>query len=418
MRNIFLSTSICFLLQQTVFSQIKILFDATKAETAANADWIIDADLHNMTWNPNGNTSSGNESNAQRLPTPTQTAVTTSTPETYWLGSLSHWAIDCVNKGYWVETLPYTGQITYGNTSNPQDLSNYKIYIVDEPNILFTAAEKIALMNFVQNGGGLFMISDHDVSDRNNDGHDSPNIWNDFLTNNGVSNNSFGFIFALENFSDASSNSNVSILTTDSITKGAYGNVTQVKWSNGTCMTMNPSQNPYVKGHVWKNGKGQTDTAVCVVTTRYGCGKVTAMGDSSPMDDGTGDPNDASLYDGYITDAAGNHQKLLMNMVIWLAHEDCNTAINETGIKSNITIYPNPAYNTATIICTNNSANKATLTVFTIDGQQVEVAQKHNKDGADEQFILNTSNLPAGVYYCKITVADKTSTRKLMITKS
>src|ERR1035437_3066649 len=204
MRNIFLSTSICFLLQQTVFSQIKILFDATKAETAANADWIIDADLHNMTWNPNGNTSSGNESNAQRLPTPTQTAVTTSTPETYWDGSLSHWAIDCVNKGYWVETLPFGTALTYGNTSNTQDLSKYNIFIVDEPNILFTSAEKIALMNFVQNGGGLFMISDHDVSDRNNDGHDSPNIWNDFLTNNGVSNNSFGFIFALENFSDAS----------------------------------------------------------------------------------------------------------------------------------------------------------------------------------------------------------------------
>jgi hypothetical protein len=29
-------------------AQIKILFDATKAEMAGNGDWVIDADLHNL----------------------------------------------------------------------------------------------------------------------------------------------------------------------------------------------------------------------------------------------------------------------------------------------------------------------------------------------------------------------------------
>ena len=29
-------------------AQIKILFDASKAESAGNADWVIDADLHNL----------------------------------------------------------------------------------------------------------------------------------------------------------------------------------------------------------------------------------------------------------------------------------------------------------------------------------------------------------------------------------
>ncbi len=422
MRKIFLSSAICFFLYQTVFSQIKILFDATKAETAANADWVIDADVHNMGWGSTGGytcSCASNESNAQRLPTPTQTVITSSTPETYWDGCLSHWAIDCVNKGYWVETLPFGTALTYGNSSNAQDLSNYNIFIVDEPNVLFTSAEKIALMNFVQNGGSLLMISDHTVSDRNGDGFDSPAIWNDFITNNGVSNNGFGFIYELQNFSDASTNSNVSIAATDSITKGSYGTVTQVKWSNGTCMTMNPSQNPNVKGHVWKSGKGQTDTAATVVTTRYGCGKVAAMGDSSPQDDGTGDPNDNSLYNGYIVDAAGNHQKLLMNMVIWLAQEDCNTSINNSTEENNAAlVYPNPAYNTATVICTNTSSAKTVLTVINMSGQQIEVSQKQNKDGVNEQFILNTSSLPAGVYYCKIIIAEKTITRKLIISKS
>jgi hypothetical protein len=55
--------------------------------------------------------------------------------------------------------LPPGKAITYGNTSNPQDLSNYDVYIIVEPNIKYTTAEKTAILSFVQNGGGLFMIS-------------------------------------------------------------------------------------------------------------------------------------------------------------------------------------------------------------------------------------------------------------------
>ena len=413
--------ALVFLFQQNSFSQVKILFDATHAETAANADWVMDADVHNMGWNSTGGytcTCASNESNAQRLPTPTQTLVTTSTAETYWQGCLSHWALDCVRKGYWVETLPFGTALTYGNTSNVQDLSNYNIFVVDEPNTLFTTAEKTALMNFVQAGGSLLMISDHTVSDRNGDGFDSPVIWNDFISNNGVANNAVGFKFELQNFSDASTNSNVSVLSTDSITKGTYGTVTQVKWSNGTCMTMNHTQNPSVKGHVWKSGKGQTDTAAICVTSRVGCGKIAALGDSSPPDDGTGDPNDTSLYDGYITDASGNHQKLLMNMIIWLAQNtNCGASVDETKIKNNISVYPNPACNSVTITCQNNSNEAAALSVFTVGGQEVNITKQFSKNGAEEQFVLNTSNLPAGVFYCKIAIGKELITKKLIITK-
>jgi len=57
-------------------AQIKILFDATKAETAGNADWIIDADQHNLDWNPTAVFNSGDESNAQTIPTPLQNSIT------------------------------------------------------------------------------------------------------------------------------------------------------------------------------------------------------------------------------------------------------------------------------------------------------------------------------------------------------
>src|ERR1035441_9377077 len=174
----------------------RFLFDADHGESAGNADWVIDADLHNLRWTSAGTftTSSGNESNAQRIPTPPASGITSNTPETYWSGAISAWAVDLVKRGHSVETLPAGTTLTY-NTANVQDLTNYDVVIIDEPNILFASSEKQALVNFVQHGGSLFMISDHAVSDRNGDGEDSVMIWNDFLTNNGLTNNPFGITF-------------------------------------------------------------------------------------------------------------------------------------------------------------------------------------------------------------------------------
>ncbi|NBX27371.1 MAG: hypothetical protein EBR55_03850 [Chitinophagia bacterium] len=315
------------------FAQTKILFDATKAETAGSADWIIDADLFNLNWNPNAYTGTSNyHSNAQRYPTPAQSGVTASTAETFWQGGISNWAIDCAKKGYTVETLPYTGQITYGNTSNPQDLSNYKVYIVCEPNILFSAAEKTAIMQFVQNGGGLFMVADHTVSDRNGDGDDSPAIWNDLMSNNTVQANPFGISFDLQNFSGIST-AMATLPTSDSIKYGTAGTVTQVQWANGTSMTINPAVNATVKAVVYKSGTTPSgNNNVLFAYARYGNGKVAAIGDSSPCDDGTGNTNtNITLYNGYTGDASGNHQKLLMNATIWLASNNLTATITPAG---------------------------------------------------------------------------------------
>lgn len=154
------SSAITFTVKAKAAGAKRFLFDATKAETAGNADWVIDED----------------NSTPQRIPTPAQSTITASTKETYWTGALSSWGIALVKAGDYVETLPSTGAITYGNASNAQDLSNYDVFVVDEPNIVFTAAEKTAILTFVQNGGGLFMVSDHTGSDRNNDGWDSGNL--------------------------------------------------------------------------------------------------------------------------------------------------------------------------------------------------------------------------------------------------
>ena len=99
----------------------KFLFDNTKAETAGNADWVIDED-NNL---------------AKRLPTPSQENIIATTPETFWTGALSSWGIALVKQQQHVETLQENGYITYGDANNAQDLSHYNVFVVDEPNIRF-----------------------------------------------------------------------------------------------------------------------------------------------------------------------------------------------------------------------------------------------------------------------------------------
>jgi hypothetical protein len=275
----------------------KFLFDATKAETAGNADWVIDQDA-----------------SVQRIPTPLQSTITATTAETYWTGAISSWGIALVKAGHTVETLPSGTAISYGNTANPQDLANYNVFVVDEPNIRFTAAEKTAILNFVSNGGGLFMISDHTISDRNNDGWDSPAIWNDLMTNNGTVNNPFGFSIDLTNITQLTANV-LTGNTTNPILHGSQGNVTQLDFHNGANLTISTAANASVQGLIWKTGAAQNTTNLMAASSAYGAGRVFAVTDSSPMDDGTGAAGN-NLFNGWTT---FSHVPLFMNASLWLA---------------------------------------------------------------------------------------------------
>jgi len=398
-------TFITFLLGIIIFNvskaQVKILYDATKAESAANADWVIDADLHNLGWNPGPVVGSGNESNAQRLPTPDQSTVTSTTVETYWDGSLSAWGIDMVKKGYYVESLPYNVAITYGNTSNVQDLSNYKVFIVDEPNIKFTTAEDTAIKQFIRNGGGLFMISDHTGSDRNGDGWDSPHIWQALMDTNGVSPFPFGISVDYVNISGTYAN--VLNSPNDPLLHGVMGNVTEVMWSNGTTFTLKPTNNPTVKGVAYKTGASTTGTTNCLVAyATYGLGRVVAMGDSSPADDGTGDPNDNSLYNGWTQDASGNHERLIVNATIWLAG-DANS-IPEVNESSKILINQlTYADKIKFIVSSSENIDNSAFCVYDILGKQV----MRFTNPASNDIIINNDKLGKGIFIYQLQVNGK-----------
>jgi hypothetical protein len=302
----------------------RFLFDADHAQSGNNADWVIDADVHNITWLSSGTftTSSGNESNAQRIPTPPASGITAGTAETYWSGAISAWAVDLVKRGHSVETLPAGTTFTY-STSNTQDLTNYDVVIIDEPDILFATSEKQALLNFVANGGGLFMISDHvgAVRTQGTGGIDAVTVWTDFLTNNGLTNNPFGIVFRMTGTGSNSSGNNTFYhnIVGDPILNGPVGMATNMAYFNGNEFQIDNTMNPTAISRMWFGLSSDSNNFCGLASLQYGNGRVVVCGDSSCIDDGTGDPNDTSLFDGYTTGAGGVQHIWILNASEWLA---------------------------------------------------------------------------------------------------
>lgn len=410
--------------EPAIAQSVKVLFDARKAEMAGDADWVIDADLFNIGRNSSGAMvlAAGNESNPQRIPTPAQSGITSTTAETFWRGGLSHWAVDLVRRGYTVETLPYNGSITYGNTSNPQDLSNYKVYIIIEPNILFTSAEKTAILSFVRNGGGLFVGGNHSGSDRNNDGFDSRAVWNDFFTTNSAVRNPFGISFDAATFSQTTTN--LANLSGNPILSGPAGNVTALEYNSGTSMTLDRNANSNVTALIYRTGASKTGTTqVMFATSRYGNGKVCAIGDSSPSDDGTGDINDM-LYSSYATGASGSHRRLFQNAVLWLSStapmspaEDETLpyqAVSRTRASvASLTLFPNPARETVSVSRPEGTFGRLDIRLFDLCGRQVAVFEMPEEA---EKFTINLQeNTPGpGLYVVRIHSAEQDWSLRLM----
>ncbi len=229
-----------------------VLFDNTKDETAGNADWTID-------------------------------------------GAYSDWANALRNDGYIVESLD-SGPIT------ESALSGITVFVIPEPQDEFTSDEITAIKNFVNNGGGLVLIADHSGSDRNNNGHDSPHIYDN---NFGVSD--FGFEFNLDNFSQHPINS---------VDHNVYPGLTQGVNSIGEwgASTISITDSNKAKAVIYSNDNSK----IIVVGAEVGSGRVAVIGDSSPFDDGTADSQNSGdhLYDGW---NEYDDSTLGIDMVEWCA---------------------------------------------------------------------------------------------------
>jgi hypothetical protein len=283
----------------------RVLFDNAHAETAGNADWIISTSQPD----PLGQNASPSK-------------------ETDWTGALSSWGVALQKTGqYSLDTLPSGSSLSYG-TSAALDLKNFDEVVIDEPNTRFTTAEKTALMTFVKNGGGLFLISDHHGSDRDNDGYDSPAVINDLLTNNSVdSTDPFGF--SVDSLDISSDHPKAITDSSNPVLDGSFGTVTGSLIADGTTFTLKPSDNSSVKGLLWRTGYSSTGTTgAFFVTSTFGSGRVAIWGDSSPVDDGTGQSGN-TLYDGW-NDSSATNAALALNATAWLAGASGGTATGGT----------------------------------------------------------------------------------------
>lgn len=219
----------------------RVLFDAGHAQQAGNADWVIEGAYSDFA-----------ESLKEEL-------------------------------GCYIESTKE--RLTY------ELLSLFNVFIIPEPNRPFDKEEIEAIIKFVENGGGLFLIADHGDSDRNGNGWDSPKVFNTFVE-------IFGFRFTGDTIQEEPVKYVIFHEITNNIKEvGVWaGSTIEVLNSNVQILLENKDKKPYM------------------VLSKYGKGYVVAIGDSSPFDDGTGDINDI-LHDGWHW---GDNSKLAINTVKFL----------------------------------------------------------------------------------------------------
>ncbi len=386
MRPLALAAALLILLTAAPATGQRVLFDASHGETAGNADWIIDADTSQQSWLNYKCERSSFQHSAQRFPTPPQSEITLTTPEAFWDGGISAWAMDLVKdrlnpergRDWQIEQYPWDApEMTYGDPTNSQDLANYDVLVLCEPNILFTDAEAQAIREFVWNGGGLFLVADHETSDRNCSGgnqerHDSPFILNRMMQTAVETSrsqpyylpedpdNDYGIfgIWFYENDNDDSNdggnkdfdwfteaiNNNVTPDADDPIVRGAFGDGSGglgLFGSTQLAVSTRPEKgNPTARVHVWRNGQAQEQNAagvwerVTLASASYGTGRVVAVGDSSPADDNTGEGN---LHPGWDLASGGvANDRLFLNATEWLANPvpDVDPPVITSGPRS------------------------------------------------------------------------------------
>jgi hypothetical protein len=244
-------------------SSKKVLFDLTKKEDAGNADWRID-------------------------------------------GAYSEWANALKVKGYTVQSLT-------GSSITNAALSGASALIIAEPQNPFTDSERTAIQSFVQNGGGLLMISDHRDSDRDNDGWDSPEVFNGWdgsspanpSANLRRSLNSSA-IFGLEHSLNSSFSDpvyTIKPLTTHPVLNGVSSAGVYV----GTSIDV-------AAGTALMGVSGKTYLAANTVSN----GRVLAYGDTSAFSDGTLSNGSTSRFNNWVN---LSNAKLAVNMVQWLVKD-------------------------------------------------------------------------------------------------
>ncbi len=234
---------------------IEVLYDDTHAQTAGNADWV---------------------------------------PE----GAYSEMVDMLKSNGYNVKSL---SNVEQEGLLTPEILADFKALILAEPNNPYSETEQAAIVEFVKNGGGLFVIGDHHNADRNGNGWDAVKIFNTFCSN-------FGFKFMQNSIYEAPVSG-----PANKDHPAMYGVRSMGIWAGATFEIV-PSDSAKAVGLM----DSRIAKAPYMVAAEFGSGRVVAIGDSSPFDDGVGcGEKKNKLHDSYDS-FMYSHPQFAYNALTWI----------------------------------------------------------------------------------------------------
>ncbi|WYU98403.1 DUF5689 domain-containing protein [Paenibacillus sp. FSL H8-0280] len=296
----------------------KVLFDNSHGQTAGAADWVID-------------------------------------------GGFSDFGNALANDGYYVKELRKTTPFTY------DDLKEYNVFVIAEPQIPFKTSEQAALKQYVETGGSIFFVGDHYNADRNKNRWDGSEVINGYrrgafedpakgmstdernsdamqnVTSTDWLSDNFGVRFRYNALGDINANIVVPADQAFGITEG----VSAVAMHAGSTLAITDPEK--AKGIVylpktnakWNNAVDQgvyngggIEEGPYVAVSKLGAGKAAFIGDSSPVEDAspkylreeTGTRK--TTYDGF---KEANDAVLLVNTVNWLATQENYTSLTEVN---------------------------------------------------------------------------------------
>ncbi len=296
----------------------KVLFDNTHGSTAGAADWVID-------------------------------------------GAFSDFANALADRGYYVQELRKVQPLTLA------DLSGWDVLVMAECNIPFKTSEQAALLQYVQNGGSLFLIADHYNADRNKNRWDGSEVFNGYrrgayanptkgmtaeeaasypmqgVVGSDWLGTNFGVRFRYNALGDITANDIVAPSQAFNITTGV---ATVAMHAGGTVAILDPTK---AKGIVYLptttakwanavdqgvyNGGGRAEGPF-VAIAKVGLGKAAFIGDSSPIEDATPKYLKEETGGSKTTHAGWQEQNdavLMPNLIDWLAKHESYTALNQVA---------------------------------------------------------------------------------------
>lgn len=343
--------------------------------------------------------------------------------ETSWNGQLSSWAYELYLLGHTVRS----------NTTalSAAWLTGVDLLVIPEPQNPFTAAEIEAVRQFVFAGGSLFFVADHNSSDRDGDGWDSPSILGGYSVPHitvpvGSDVETFcGALFGLHvHVKDEGNNSisgtytNVNGDPLNPVIHGPYGEVASVVYHVGNVMTLWPAANPHLSevGAIVSLDAGFPHPAAW---SRYGDGKVFGFGDSSDMADGT----DSEFHEDNWHEA--DHRALFLNATMWLLAGGVS-GVADPDLPSpfgvDLRAYPNPFNPQLTVAFDLPAAATVDLAVYDLAGRLVRTLYAGAMDAGPRQFTWDGRDMggraaASGVYLVRICDGTSVALQKVVLAR-